>query len=86
MSDPQACVDRLRKIAEEGSGDPCKAAAKIVHKFVADASKGDIERLRVRLQDTLEAGRYTSVPPPYLGQHNRWLAVLEGACAEIRAR
>jgi hypothetical protein len=86
MSDPQACVDRLRKIAEEGSGDPRKAAAKLVHKFVADASKGDVRRLRVRLEDTLDIVRYTTIPPTYLDQHSRWLAVLEGACAEVRAR
>jgi hypothetical protein len=86
MSDPQACVDQLRKTAETGSRDPRKAAAKIVQKFVADASKGDVRQLRVRLEDTLDAGRYTSVPASYLDQHSRWLAVLESACAEIGAR
>jgi hypothetical protein len=86
MSDLQDCVDRLRKIAETGSGDPHKAAAKIVHKFVAGSSKGNVRRLRVRLEDTPDAGRYTSVPPPSLDLHSRWLAVLEGACAEIKGR
>jgi hypothetical protein len=86
MADPQDCVDKLRKVAEAGSGDPRKAAARIVHKFVADASKGDVRRLRVRLEDTLDAGRYAATPPSYLDQHSRWLAVLEGACAEIKTR
>jgi hypothetical protein len=86
MSDPQDCWTKLRELADAGSGDPRKAAAKIVHKFSADASKGDVRRLRVRLEDTLDAGRYTTVAPPYLDQHSRWLAVLEGACAEIKAR
>jgi hypothetical protein len=36
MSDPQSCVDKLRKNAETGAGHPRKSAAKIVHKFVAD--------------------------------------------------
>jgi hypothetical protein len=31
MTDPQLCVDELRKLAEAGSGDPRKAAAKVVH-------------------------------------------------------
>jgi hypothetical protein len=86
MSDPQVCVDNLRNIAETGSGDPRKTAAKIVHEFVADASKGDVRRLRARLEDTLDTVRYTTIPPSYLDQHSRWLAVLEGACAEMKAR
>jgi hypothetical protein len=86
MSDPQACVDNLRKIAETGSGDPRKTAAEIVHEFAADASKGDVRQLRLRLEDTLDTVRYTTIPPSYLDQHSRWLAVLEGACAEMKAR
>ena len=86
MSDPQICVDELRKLAETGSGDPRKAAAKIVHKFVNGSSKADARQLRVRLEDTLVAGKYTIVPLPYLDQHIRWLTVLEGACAEVRAK
>jgi hypothetical protein len=86
MSDPQVCVDELRKLAQTESGNPRKAVAKIVHKFVADASKGDVRQLRTRLEDTLSAGKYTIVPLPYLDQHVRWLAVLEGACVEIRAK
>jgi hypothetical protein len=86
MNDPQICVDELRKLAETETSNPRKAAAKIVHKFVADARKGDVRQLRVRLEDTLVAGKYTIVPLPYLDRHIRWLTVLEGACAEIRAK
>jgi hypothetical protein len=86
MTDPQLCVDELRKLAEAESGDPRKAAAKVVHTFVSTASKGEVRQLRVRLEDTLLAGKHTIVPIPYLDQHRRWLTVLEGACAEVRAR
>jgi hypothetical protein len=85
MSDPQDCLDKLRKLAEAGSGDPRKAAEKIIRQFATGATKGDLRQLRMRLEDTLVAGRYTSVPASYLEQHGRWLAVLEGACAEARA-
>ena len=86
MSDPQTCVDNLRKMAETGSGDPRQTAAKIVHEFVADASRGDVRQLRLRLEQTWDTIRYTTIPPSYLDQHSRWLAVLEGACAEMKAR
>jgi hypothetical protein len=42
--------------------------------------------MRGRLEDTLLAGKNTEVPFAYLDQHGRWLAVLEGACAEARER
>ena len=86
MSDPQDCFDKLRQLAEVDSGKPQKAAAKIVSDFVGSASKGDVRQLRVRLEDTLVAGKWTIVPSAYLDRHSRWLAVLEGACAEARGR
>ena len=82
MSDPQDCFEKLRQLAEVGSAKPQKAAAKIVNDFVDSASKGERRQLRARLEDTLVAGKWTIVPSAYLDQHSRWLAVLEGACAE----
>ena len=84
MNDPQDCWDKLRKLGQEGSGDPRKAAAKIVQRFAASAHLGDLQQLQSRLEDTLDAGRYTAVPLSYLNQHSRWLAVLEGACAAAK--
>ena len=84
MSDPQDCMHQLRELAEAGSGDPRKAAADIVRAFAGNAAKGDVSQLRVRLEDTLLAGKYTIVPLAFLNQHSRWLAVLEGACAAAR--
>jgi hypothetical protein len=84
--DPQDCFDKLRQVADAASGDPRKAAGKIIRRFAKGAAKGDLRLLRVRLEDTLVAGRYTTVPVSYLDQHGRWLAVLEGACAEARAK
>ena len=84
MSSPQDCFEKLRHLAEIGSGEPRKAAAKIVSDFAGSASKNDVNQLRVRLEDTLVAGKWTIVPMAYLDQHSRWLAVLEGACAEAR--
>lgn len=86
MSSPQDCLDKLRRLAEVSSGEPRKAAAKIVSEFAGSASKGDVSQLRVRLEDTLLAGKWTIVPVAYLDRHSRWLAVLEGACAEARGR
>lgn len=86
MSSPQDCFDRLRQLAEVGSGDARKAAAKIVSDFATSASTGDVSQLRVRLEDTLLAGKWTIVPSAYLDQHGRWLAALEGACAEAKGR
>jgi hypothetical protein len=80
------CLDKLRQIAERGSGDPRKAAAKIVNDFAGTASKRDVKQLRVCLEDTLLAGKWTIVPSAYLDQHSRWLAVLEGACAKAKER
>jgi hypothetical protein len=84
MSDQQACWTKLKELADTGSGDPRKAAAKIVRKFADGAAKDDRGQLRTRIEDTLVAGKYTVVPLAYLDEHARWLAVLEGACAEMR--
>ena len=86
MSDPQGCLNKLRALAVGGAGDPHKAAAKIVEKFGAGASKAEYQQLRTRLEDTLVAGRYTEFPAAYFEQHSRWLAVLEGACAAVKER
>jgi len=86
MSSPQDFFDKLRQLAELGSGDPRRAAAKIVSDFASSASKGDLSQLRMRLEDTLLAGKWTIVPSAYLDQHSRWLATLEGACAEAKGR
>jgi hypothetical protein len=86
MSNPQDCLDKLRQIAEFGSGEPRHAAAKIVDDFVGSASEDDMSQLRMRLEDTLLAAKYTIGPLAYLDHHSRWLAALEGACAEARRR
>jgi hypothetical protein len=86
MSDPQHCWAELRELADVGSGDPRKGAAKIVRKFADGAAKRDVRQFHTRLEDTLLAGKYTVVPLGYLDQHSRWLAVLEGACAEMRTK
>lgn len=86
MEDLQGCWDKLRRLGQQGSGDPRKAAAKIVRDFANGAKAADLEQLKSRLADTLDAGRYTNVPASYLDQHARWLAVLEGACAATRQR
>jgi HPt (histidine-containing phosphotransfer) domain-containing protein len=85
MKDPSVCLDKLRQLARTGSGDPRKAAAKIVHDFAGDAKKKDLRQLHQRLEDTLLAGKYTNVPLAYLDEHSRWLAALESACAECKA-
>lgn len=82
MSGTQDCMDKLRQLAERGSGDPRKEAAKIVDDFAGAASKGDVHQLQARLEDTLLAGKWTVVPSAHLDQHVRWLTVLEGACAK----
>jgi hypothetical protein len=82
MSGAQDCTDKLRQLAEGGSGNPRKAAAKVVSDFAHSASKGDVRQLRVRLEDTLLAGKWTTVPLACLDQHSRWLRVLEGAGAK----
>jgi hypothetical protein len=82
MSRPTGCLDKLRQLAKTGSGDPRKAAAKIVRDFADASKKKDVRQLRQRLEDTLLAGKYTIVPLAYLDEHSRWLAALEGACAE----
>jgi hypothetical protein len=46
MTDLRACVDELRRLAEAGSGEPRRAAAKVVHSFVSTAFKGDVKQLR----------------------------------------
>jgi hypothetical protein len=84
MIDPQDCWAKLRTLADTGSGDPRKAAAAIVRQFADGAAKKIVGEFQARLEDTLLAGKYTIVPLTYLDQHRRWLAVLEGACAEIR--
>lgn len=86
MSDPQDYWVKLRVLAETGSGDPRKAAVTIVRKFADGAAKHDVRQFHTRLEDTLFAGKFTHVPRVYLDQHSRWLAVLEGACAEIRGK
>jgi hypothetical protein len=85
MSD-QGCLDELRAAAMDDAGSPQKAAARVVKKFSKGASKAELRQLRTRLEDTLAAGKYTDVSALYLAQHNRWLAVLEGACATVRSR
>jgi HPt (histidine-containing phosphotransfer) domain-containing protein len=80
------CLDKLRQLAEREASDPRKGAAKIVKEFAGSASKRDVKQLRACLEDTLLAGKWTIVPSAYLDQHSRWLAVLEGACAQARER
>jgi len=86
MSDPQACWDELRRVAEEGSGDPGKAASKIVTKYRTAAQRSDFALLRKRLEDTLVAGQYTNVPLAELDHHVRWLTVLAVAIAASREK
>ena len=84
MSDSQDCWAKLRELAAAGSDDPRYAAANIIRTFAGKATKDDVSLMRARLEDTLLAGKYTEVPSAYLDQHGRWLAVLEGACAEVK--
>lgn len=84
MNDPQDCWNRLRELGDRGAGDPRDAAATIISEFTGHAAQSDVQQLQARLEDTLLAGKYTIVPLAYLDQHSRWLAVLEGACAEMR--
>ena len=80
------CWAELRKLADTGAGDPREAAATIVRRFATGAAKADVHQFQVRLEDTLLAGKYTLVPLADLDQHSRWLAILEGGCAAIRAK
>jgi hypothetical protein len=84
MRDSQECWNRLRELAQESSVDPRQAATKIVQQFVRGADANDLAQLRHRLEDTLDAGKYTEVPVSYLDQHGRWLTVLEGACVAVK--
>ena len=86
MSDPQGCLDELRVLVAAETANPHNGAAKIVAKFSAGASASDMEQLRTWLKDTLEAGKYTAFSAAHLNQHNRWLAVLEAACAAAHGR
>jgi len=86
MSDPQACWDELRKLAEGGSGDPRKAADKIVRDYRTVAKRSEFALLQKRLEDTLVAGQYTTVPLTDLDHHARWLTVLAVAIAATKER
>lgn len=86
MSDPQGCLDELRALTAAEAANPHNGAAKIVAKFSAGASKSEMELLRTRLGDTLDVGKYTEFSAIYLNQHNRWLTVLEAACAAAHGR
>ena len=86
MRDSQACWDKLRELAREGSGDSPQAAEAIVRQFADSAGPGDLADLRHRIEDTLVAGRYTEVPCSRLDDHARWLAVLEIACVAVGGR
>lgn len=84
MSGTRDCWEKLRELADDGPADPRQAAAKIVRLFSADADADDLAMLRHRLEDTLDAGKYTEVPASYLNQHDRWLVVLDAACIAVR--
>lgn len=86
MSDPQACWDELRQVAEKGSGNPGKAAGEIVTKYRTTAKRSDFNLLRRRLEDTLVAGQYTTVPLADLDHHARWLTVLAVAIAAAKEK
>lgn len=85
MTDPQGCWDKLRVLAQGETRDTHKAVKRIIEEFGAGVSKADLQSLRTRLEDSLVAGKYTDVPPSYLDQHGRWLAVLDSACAAAKA-
>jgi hypothetical protein len=86
MSDPQSCWDELRALAEKGSADPGKAAGQIVTKYRTAAKRSDFVLLRRRLEDTLVAGQYTTVPLTDLDHHARWLTVLAVAIAAAKEK
>ena len=86
MSDPHACWDELRQLAEKGSGDPGRAAGRIVTKYRTSAKRSDFALLRKRLEDTLVAGQYTTVPLTDLDHHARWLTVLAVAIAVAKEK
>jgi hypothetical protein len=79
MDAVQNCIDRLRELAEAGSAKPQDDAAAIVREFKATANEADRAMLKARLENLGIVEPNTLVPTPYLTQHSRWLAVIEGA-------
>ena len=77
----QACMARLRALAHAGAANPRPAAAEVVRSFMATAKENDRARLKAALEDARLVGLNTDVAPPFLPEHDRWLAALEGACA-----
>jgi hypothetical protein len=79
MSDPKDCWNELKELVKKGSGDLREAAGKITAAYREKATDAEFQRLQGRLENTLHA--YTTVPLSRHDQQDRWLAVLEGACA-----
>jgi hypothetical protein len=77
----QACVARLKALVQAGATNPRPAAAEVVRAFMATAEESDRARLKTTLEDARIVGLNTEVAPPFLPEHDRWLATLEGACA-----
>jgi hypothetical protein len=77
----QICMRRLKALAQASSDNPQSAAAQIVREFNATANEADRGRLQAALRDARIVGLNTEVAPPFLPEHDRWMAALEGACA-----
>ena len=86
MGDPQACWDELRKLAEGGLGDPRQTANKIVREYRTAAKRSELALFQKRLEDTLVAGQYTTVPLTDLDHHARWLTVLAVAIGATKEK
>lgn len=82
MEDPvHACIARLKALAQTDAGDPRPAAAQLVRECMAQADEADRARLKAALEDARILGLNTKIAPPFLPEHGRWMAALEGACA-----
>ncbi|HYM72249.1 MAG TPA: hypothetical protein VET89_04660 [Stellaceae bacterium] len=79
----QNCMAELKRLASSAAEDPRPAAAQIVRKFKEGASKKDREGLKAALEDARLIGLNTTVPAPFLTEHSRWLAAIEGARAAV---
>jgi len=77
----QICLERLKSLVHAHTADPRPAATQIVQEYAAHASHTDRARLKAALEDARIVGLNIEIAPPFLPEHDRWLAALEGACA-----
>ncbi|HWB47527.1 MAG TPA: hypothetical protein VG651_00330 [Stellaceae bacterium] len=75
------CMARLKGLAQAETGDPRTAAAQVVREFLAQAGADDRAKLKTAVEDARIVGLNTTVAPPFLPEHDRWMAALDGARA-----